>query len=987
MSNPNPDIVSNEEEPTANGWFQIAVPEDGKIASIKKIVRHSGKGTPVKANDILKKLKQLKVINGIDREAIDALLKSVDEHNIPEEPVIIAKGDVEDGKNSSIEWCIEDIPENNSECLVVPNKKIAVMTMATQGTKGKNVYGKQKNPRPGFGQQITAGEGVVAKQEEDGILTYESAHLGMLTYNSGTLSVDSGFSVSEDKLEVHTDIYSGNVAASSNDVVETDILNMIELAGIKYGINNKNIKSALDNAKQTGAVIKNVIVAEGKAAVNGSNSAIEWYVNAQSEDINKRSILPGQLIASIKSATKFSSGINVYDDEIAGINGTNKEFVCGKGVEKRKTKEGTSYVALWLGVVELDSDTLTVKSGIKVSDDKLKVTMSLLYPDSESNDADILLLHVISTLTEHGVIYGIKEDAIKLILANINKEKTSKLDLLVAEGIAPVDGSDDTIEWKLAIDSEDENKRAVSPEQVIAVIKSNSKSKAGLNVYKEEIDGVDGKEISLKYSEGIEKASVNRCEEYRSLWLGIVKYDEENLSIDPGVKVSSDNLKATINLSRPDGDSEKNNILLSHVIKTLHEHDVVYGIKNDVIKQKLEEINKEKIVEHDFLVAEGLPAKDGVNASIEFDKEINAGGKILPNGQINYLEKSYPWNVKTNDIVGKLIPPKIAVDGKNVKGEEIIANQEKTTEQALDGIKKEADGTLRVTEDGILLINGINLEVADNLELKDGVCQKTGNIHSDKTVNVKGYVEAGLVLETKGDAIIQDNVENATVSADGSVIIKSGVRGTNSKVTSGGDMTASFAENAELNAAGNISIVNSVVNCNISCEGIVHVGDKNSQKSALVGDVTHAMRGVEAAVLGSDSYSKTVIEVGANTDDYIRLKELVDEVLSAKKSLDDIKKLFDHSCKHPKPQKEQNVLIQKLTETRDSKTNEYQVLVEEKEKIRSIMEKSNDVKVKVHKRVYPGVVIRMLNKRYEVTEERGPGVFVLEGEKIIYQPT
>ncbi len=51
------------------------------------------------------------------------------------------------------------------------------------------------------------------------------------------------------------------------------------------------------------------------------------------------------------------------------------------------------------------------------------------------------------------------------------------------------------------------------------------------------------------------------------------------------------------------------------------------------------------------------------------------------------------------------------------------------------------------------------------------------------------------------------------------------------------------------------------------------------------------------------------------------------------------------------------------------------------------MEEANYVKVKVHKRVYPGVVIRMLNKHYEVTEERGPGVFVLEGEKIIYQPT
>ena len=105
---------------------------------------------------------------------------------------------------------------------------------------------------------------------------------------------------------------------------------------------------------------------------------------------------------------------------------------------------------------------------------------------------------------------------------------------------------------------------------------------------------------------------------------------------------------------------------------------------------------------------------------------------------------------------------------------------------------------MRIKEDGILLVNGINFKVSDNLELDGDVCQKTGNIHSDKTVNVKGYVGAGFVLESKGDAIIQKNVENATVRAVGSVIIKSGVRGMQSKIIAGQNIAASFAENANL---------------------------------------------------------------------------------------------------------------------------------------------------------------------------------------------
>jgi len=149
-----------------------------------------------------------------------------------------------------------------------------------------------------------------------------------------------------------------------------------------------------------------------------------------------------------------------------------------------------------------------------------------------------------------------------------------------------------------------------------------------------------------------------------------------------------------MDLLRPDNATDAGNILLPHVIKTLHEHDVVYGIKNDAIKQILEVLNKERQSQADFLVAEGLAPIDGVNARIDFDKEISVGGKLLENGKIDYQEKSYPWNVKVNDVVGKLIPPRRAEDGKNVKGEELIANQEKSTEQVLEGIKKEADGTM-----------------------------------------------------------------------------------------------------------------------------------------------------------------------------------------------------------------------------------------------------------------------------------------------------
>ncbi len=808
--------VSNEES-SVNGWFQIAVPEDGLIVSVKKIVRHTGNGKPVKAVDILNKLKQSKVVYGIDRDAIDKLITSVDENNIPEEPVVIAKSDVENGTNGSIEWCIDGITDEGSTYLVVPGVKIAVKTLSSQGKKGKTVFGKDKNARPGFDQQIINEEGVIYTQETDGIVDYECSHTGLLHYKSGTLTVDSGLDIAEDKLQVCMDIHAGKVLGLNKEVSKEDILKTLESAGVVNGIDHNQIESALKQAQSTGDVVKSVIVAKGDAAVNGEDELIEWAVDIQSEDINKRAVLPGQTIARIKSNINYKAGLDVFGEIISGDDGVEATLNCGYGIEEIKTSGLREYKALTLGVVQLESeaDTVSVKSGITISDDKLKVTMSLLRSDVAGDEGNILLQHVVATLNEHDVVYGIKTNAIKLILENINREKKSKIDLLVAEGVS---------------------------------------------------------------------------------------------------------------------------------------------------------------------------AKDGIDARVEFDKEFSVGGKILPNGEIDYHEKSYPWNVKIKDVIGKLIPAIRSEDGRNVIGEELLANQVKDSEPELEGVIKEADGTLRITEDGILLVNGINFKVSDNLELDGDVCQKTGNINSDKTVNIKGYVGAGFVVETKGDAIIQENVENATVKADGSVTIKSGIRGTQSKIIAGQNIAAAFAENADLNATGDILIENSLINCNTNSQGLVQVGNSKSKKSILAGDVTQAIKGVEVAILGSDSFNKTIIEVGAGNDVQMKLTGLVDEILRAKKAITDVKKLHEHCCKNPKSQKEQNALLLKLTGTLEQKNSEFEGLLEEKEALAALMADSKDARVVVRSRVYPGVVIRIMNKVYEVKEERTSGIFLLKGEEVVFAP-
>ena len=139
-------------------------------------------------------------------------------------------------------------------------------------------------------------------------------------------------------------------------------------------------------------------------------------------------------------------------------------------------------------------------------------------------------------------------------------------------------------------------------------------------------------------------------------------------------------------------------------------------------------------------------------------------------------------------------------------------------------------------------MNGRELTVTDSLLIRGDVCHRTGNIHSSQTVIVKGYVEPGFILESQGDVIVEDNVEQSEVRASGCVVIKSGIRGSQSKVVSRGNINAGFVENARLRALGDITVENSLVSCDTYCRGVMHIGRSTSKKSTLIGGATVGLR-------------------------------------------------------------------------------------------------------------------------------------------------
>lgn len=797
-------------EPFANGWFTLAVTSNGASAVIKKIVRHSGQGKPVTLEDILKKMKKEKVVHGIDMAAIHGLLQSVENNVIPEDQTVIARSDVENGENGSLEWLIQGLPDNVSSIYVAPGTRIAVRKPASRGKPGKNVYGKRINPRPGFDPQLEAGTGISLNAGNDGEIIYQSKSIGILDLDSGTVSVTAGIRITEDKLQAHMNIRGS--ASDGTQIVPADVLSVISAAGIRHGIIEENITRALDEACRTGKTIENVLIAEGKAPLHGKDAVINWHLDIRDKPAVLRSVLPGQLIADHIPETRAEAGMNIHGEPLPAQQGTGQTIINGAGIVVEAKNGRTEFRSEWLGTAQLDSDTLTVTPDIEIADDNMSVTMGL-YTRAGGRDSEFVSYqHVLQTLTVHGVKSGLRTNE---IAASLKKAR-----------------SDDRTHFRMT-------------------------------------------------------------------------------------------------------------------------------------------------------VASGTPPCDGVNARLVIDEKISSG-RLLSDGSIDYHEKSYPWNVKTNDVIGHVIPRRVEKNGISVTGEIIKAIPAEELKLILDGVTQGKDGKLRAAGNGILLIEGLKIRVTDNLVINGDIDQNTGNINTDTTVVINGYVKPGYTVKArKGDVVVQENVEDGYIYARGSIVIKTGIRGTRSEIASAGNIRTTFSENARLMTPGNVVVTSNVIGCDIWCKGNMKVGESQASNSSLIGGITRVGKCLEVTNLGADSYNRTVVLLGPSPATVKRYRKMTEQLEERKQEMNDLEKLYKHYKQEPGGN--QKMILQKIAKTGAVKSKECERLRTRQQALHGIITKARQARIIVRKNVFPGVVVQLLGQTYEVKEKRGPGAFHLNGDHIIFE--
>ncbi len=418
------------------------------------------------------------------------------------------------------------------------------------------------------------------------------------------------------------------------------------------------------------------------------------------------------------------------------------------------------------------------------------------------------------------------------------------------------------------------------------------------------------------------------------------------------------------------------------------------GIKFGIIDENVREAIKNPILGEPILIAQGVPALDGKDASIEYkltDKVKERKPVITEDGKVNYKEvKSYNL-VSAGEVLAVKHSFTKGKDGKDVFGNKIPSKDGKDI-KILPGKNSNLtdDGMeLIASKSGIPIVHESTVEINEVLEIKGDVDYSTGNIDFPGDVHVAGGVKPTFIVKAKGNIKIKGIVEAATIKSEMDIECH-GIKGRNKGIIhSGGDIRTNFLENATVECKDTLYVRDSIVNSSVRAGKMVEAVEG---KGEIVSSNVIAQSMVIAKQLGSLMSSTTHVEVGVNPEIRDKISELSAKIYIDKENLEKISRLMKvlemlKKQKHGMLPSDKEETYTKLKKTRYTL---YKGLSEMIAKMKECQDKinmeSSQGTIIATAKVYPGVELKIGEQRLLIDRELGPTKFVNVDGKISTTP-
>lgn len=264
----------------------------------------------------------------------------------------------------------------------------------------------------------------------------------------------------------------------------------------------------------------------------------------------------------------------------------------------------------------------------------------------------------------------------------------------------------------------------------------------------------------------------------------------------------------------------------------------------------------------DFLLAVGTEPVSGIDGY--FELFVDTGEEAIEleeddQGRVNFKEIQAFTNVKPEQLIGTIYPPKPGTAGRTITGLPIPASLGQPAKLvAGDGIEIRENGTeAYAIKSGRVSFEKDILSIVEEFVVSGDVDLNIGHINFNGYVEIKGDVLDDFNIKaTKGITVI-GAVGACQLETEGPVTVGSMAGMGLGRIRCKGDLTARYLNHVTVECYGDVNVANEIRNSTIKATGSINV-----PAGLITGGQAIALEGIEAKLLGSKSGIKTYLTSG-----------------------------------------------------------------------------------------------------------------------------
>ena len=469
---------------------------------------------------------------------------------------------------------------------------------------------------------------------------------------------------------------------------------------------------------------------------------------------------------------------------------------------------------------------------------------------------------------------------------------------------------------------------------------------------------------TIKADTGIYYDEQNQC--YKSSAYGFVVFDGQKIRWLSPLTVSKDKSKAYYSVY-----PTKTGRLPSYsdIEEALHGYKILSRIEQQKVEEQLKAIELGNPRFTRILIAQGRePAHGHEEYFLPLINLMKKAGEIKSDGSIDFKEVGSIIEIKKYQDILKRVPAVKPADGYDVFGDKTYAEflrhdgyyKGDNIEQGKD------DENIFVSSiDGCVDLDGKKISVLPVAFIHGDVNYDTGNIDFDGSVHITGSVLPGFTVKARGDIIIEKNVDDAFIDAQGDITVKMGVVGKeNVKLTANGMITVKYLLNAKVEAAGDVVVEDSIINSDVFSNSKISV---IARQGKIIGGKATALYEIQVNVSGSPNETETQLIVGRNLFIEKELAAIHKEIAKWRQAVDDsmrkLKVSFGEAVfDNPKefiakllPAKQKSCLL--MLKELSANNKELKKMMDQSKEIQDKLKLEREPCIIIKNKAYPGTVI------------------------------